>query len=107
MVGGLFAMGLGALLFIPAATQPSFPLFLSALIILAAGITALQVSANPYVAVLGPEKTASSRLNLTQAFNSLGTTMAPWFGTFLVCSGAPVALHVLPPLPPPHLHPHP
>src|SRR5579863_8961753 len=65
MVGGLFTMGLGALLFIPAASVPSFPLFLAALIILAAGITALQVAANPYVAVLGPARTASSRLNLT------------------------------------------
>jgi MFS transporter, FHS family, L-fucose permease len=95
MVGGLFTMGVGALLFIPAASVPSFPLFLAALIILAAGITALQVSANPYVAVLGPEKTASSRLNLTQAFNSLGTTLAPWFGSFLILSGAPVALDVI------------
>src|SRR5271157_5008244 len=88
MVGGLFTMGLGALLFIPAASVPSFPLFLAALIILAAGITALQVSANPYVAVLGPARTASSRLNLTQAFNSLGTTVAPYFGGLLILSGA-------------------
>jgi FHS family L-fucose permease-like MFS transporter len=84
MVTGLFTMGLGALLFIPAASVPSFPLFLAALIILAAGITALQVSANPYVAVLGPARTASSRLNLTQAFNSLGTTVAPFFGGLLI-----------------------
>jgi FHS family L-fucose permease-like MFS transporter len=84
MVAGLFTMGLGALLFIPAASVPSFPLFLAALIILAAGITALQVSANPYVAVLGPARTASSRLNLTQAFNSLGTTVAPFFGGLLI-----------------------
>src|ERR1700675_4586713 len=56
MVAGLFTMGVGALLFIPAAGAPSFPLFLSALIVLAAGMTILQVSANPYVAVLGPEK---------------------------------------------------
>jgi MFS transporter, FHS family, L-fucose permease len=68
---------------------PSFPLFLAALIVLAAGITALQVSANPYVAVLGPSKTASSRLNLTQAFNSLGTTIAPYFGSLLILSSAP------------------
>src|SRR5580693_5783775 len=74
MVAGLLTMGLGALLFIPAASVPSFPLFLAAL------ITALQVSANPYVAVLGSARTASSRLNLTQAFNSLGTTVAPFFG---------------------------
>src|SRR6202521_2282528 len=89
MVGGLFIMGLGALLFIPAASVPSFPLFLAPLIVLATGITALQVSANPYVAVLGPSKTASSRLNLTQAFNSLGTTLAPYFGSLLILSSAP------------------
>jgi FHS family L-fucose permease-like MFS transporter len=88
MVAGLVTMGLGALLFIPAASVPSFPLFLAALIILAAGITALQVSANPYVAVLGPARTASSRLNLTQAFNSLGTTVAPFFGGLLILAAA-------------------
>src|ERR1700759_1671464 len=88
MVGGLMTMGLGALLFIPAASVPSFPLFLAALIILAAGITALQVAANPYVAVLGPARTASSRLNLTQAFNSLGTTVAPFFGGLLILGAA-------------------
>ena len=80
MVAGLLTMGLGALLFVPAASAPSFPLFLAALIILAAGITALQVSANPYVALLGPARTASSRLTLTQAFNSFGTFIAPVFG---------------------------
>ena len=89
MVLGLMTMGAGALLFIPAASVPSFPLFLTALIVLAAGITALQVSANPYVAVLGPVRTASSRLTLTQAFNSLGTTIAPFLGSLLILSGAP------------------
>jgi len=84
MVTGLFTMGAGALLFIPAASAASFPLFLGALMILAAGITALQVAANPYVAVLGPPKTASSRLNLTQAFNSLGTTIGPYLGGLLI-----------------------
>src|ERR1700685_4307655 len=84
MVGGLLTMGLGALLFIPAASVPSFALFLAALIVLAAGITAFQVAANPYVAVLGPPRTASSRLNLTQAFNSLGTAVAPFFGGWLL-----------------------
>ncbi len=88
MVAGLLIMGVGALLFIPAASVPSFPLFLAALIILAAGITALQVAANPYVAVLGPARTASSRLNLTQAFNSLGTTVAPAFGGLLILGAA-------------------
>jgi FHS family L-fucose permease-like MFS transporter len=89
MVAGLFTMGLGALLFIPAASVPSYPLFLFALIVLAGGITALQVSANPYVAVLGPPRTASSRLNLAQAFNSLGTTIAPYLGGMLILSAAP------------------
>src|SRR3984893_2235574 len=95
MVAGLFTMGLGALLFIPAASVPSFPLFLTALIVLAAGMTILQVSANPYVAVLGPEKTASSRLNLAQAFNSLGTTIGPKLGGLLILSSAPLAAAVL------------
>jgi FHS family L-fucose permease-like MFS transporter len=84
MVTGLFTMGIGALLFIPAASAASFPLFLVALMTLAAGITALQVAANPYVAVLGPPQTASSRLNLTQAFNSLGTTIGPYLGGLLI-----------------------
>jgi MFS transporter, FHS family, L-fucose permease len=84
MVTGLFTMGVGALLFIPAASAASFPLFLVALMILAAGITALQVAANPYVAVLGPPATASSRLNLTQAFNSLGTAIGPYLGGLLI-----------------------
>ncbi|HEY1502202.1 MAG TPA: sugar MFS transporter [Acidobacteriaceae bacterium] len=84
MVAGLLTMGVGALLFVPAAKVPSFPLFLGALIVLAAGITALQVAANPYVTVLGPARTASSRLNLTQAFNSLGTVAGPIFGAFVI-----------------------
>src|ERR1700690_367767 len=88
MVLGLFVMALGAVLFIPAASVPSYPLFLGALMVLAAGITALQVAANPYVAVLGPAKTASSRLNLTQAFNSLGTTIGPWVGGLLILGAA-------------------
>jgi FHS family L-fucose permease-like MFS transporter len=89
MVSGLFTMGLGAFLFIPAAAVPSYPLFLAALIVLAAGMTILQVSANPYVAVLGPSETASSRLNLTQAFNSLGTTIAPYLGGLIILTAAP------------------
>ncbi len=89
MVIGLLTMGLGAFLFVPAASVPSFPLFLGALIVLAAGITCLQVAANPYVTVLGKPETASSRLNLTQAFNSLGTFLAPFFGSLLILSAAP------------------
>jgi MFS transporter, FHS family, L-fucose permease len=89
MVAGLLTMGAGAFLFVPAASVPSFPLFLVALIVLAAGITCLQVAANPYVTVLGNAATASSRLNLTQAFNSLGTFLAPFFGGLLILSAAP------------------
>jgi FHS family L-fucose permease-like MFS transporter len=81
MVVGLLTMGLGAFLFVPAASALSYPLFLCALMVLAAGITALQVAANPYVAVLGPPQTASSRLNLTQA---LGTAIGPWVGGLLI-----------------------
>ena len=88
MVVGLGVMALGVFLFLPAASVPSYPFFLAAQIILAAGVTALQVAANPYVTVLGPSQTASSRLNLTQAFNSLGTTIAPYFGSVLILAGA-------------------
>ena len=89
MVAGLLTMAVGALLFIPAANVPSFPLFLTALIILAAGITMLQVAANPYVALLGPAKSASARLTLTQAFNSFGTFIAPFIGGVLILATAP------------------
>ena len=95
MVVGLLTMGLGAFLFVPAASVPSYPLFLMALIVLAAGITLLQVAANPYVTVLGPARTASSRLNLTQAFNSLGTFLAPFFGGLLILSAAPRAIEAI------------
>jgi MFS transporter, FHS family, L-fucose permease len=88
MVAGLVTMGVGALLFIPAASAPSFALFLGALMVLAAGITALQVAANAYVSVLGPPETASSRLNLTQAFNSLGTTIGPYLGGLFILGSA-------------------
>ena len=88
MVLGLITMGLGALLFLPAAKIASYPLFLAALMVLASGITLLQVSANPYVAVLGPPATAASRLNLTQAINSLGHTIAPYLGGLLILTGA-------------------
>src|SRR5437764_12415458 len=86
IVAGLLTMALAAFLFIPAAGVPSFPLFLAALIVLACGMTALQVAANPYVAVLGPSETASSRLNLAQALNSLGTTIGPYLGGLLILS---------------------
>jgi FHS family L-fucose permease-like MFS transporter len=84
IIVGLSTMVAACLLVYPAAKIPSFPFFLTALMILAAGITVLQVAANPYVAVLGRPETASSRLNLTQAFNSLGTAVFPWIGARLI-----------------------
>jgi FHS family L-fucose permease-like MFS transporter len=83
---GLLTTGIGALIFVPAATLPSFGLFLAGLFVLATGITLLQVAANPYVTLLGPPETASARLNLVQAFNSLGTTIAPALGGALILS---------------------
>jgi FHS family L-fucose permease-like MFS transporter len=95
MVIGLLTMGLGAALFVPAAIVASYGLFLTALMVLAAGITALQVAANAYVVVLGPPETASSRLNLAQAFNSLGTTIAPYLGGLLILTAAPKAMEAV------------
>ena len=86
IVFGLIVAGIGSFLFYPASIIIYYPLFLFALFVLASGITILQVAANPYVAILGKSETASSRLNLTQAFNSLGTTLAPLFGTYLILS---------------------
>lgn len=91
MVVGLVTMAVGAFLFVPAASAASYPLFLTALLILATGITGLQVSANPYVVVLGKPETASSRLDWTQAFNSLATMIAPWIGGFFILASAPMA----------------
>jgi len=79
------------LVFYPAASLATYGLFLGALFVLASGITILQVAANPYVNALGSAETASSRLNLTQAFNSLGTTVAPFFGSILILSVAATA----------------
>lgn len=83
---GLCITSLGCLLFYPAAGMQSYNLFLVGLFVLATGITLIQVAVNPYVAVLGPAETASARLNLAQAFNSLGTTLAPMFGSILILS---------------------
>jgi FHS family L-fucose permease-like MFS transporter len=104
MVLGLLTMAFGAFLFLPAASAASYPLFLTALIVLAAGITGLQVAANPYVVVLGKPETASSRLDLTQAFNSLGTTIAPKLGGLLILSAAPLAVEQIQQLTPQALH---
>ena len=95
MVVGLLTMACGAFLFLPASSAASYPLFLTALLILAVGITGLQVSANPYVDLLGKPETASSRLDLTQAFNALGTTIAPKLGGLLILSAAPLAVEQL------------
>ena len=92
MVISLFIMVAGALLFIPAATLISFPLFLSAIFVLAIGVCALQTSANPYVSILGPEHSAPARLTLAQAFNSLGAAVAPLVvGHFILTDPAKVA----------------
>src|SRR5659263_253006 len=85
---GLLTAALGTALFYPAAGYRSYGIFLLALFVLASGITLLQVAANPYVAILGKPETAPSRLNLSQAFNSFGTTIAPIFGSILILSMA-------------------
>ncbi len=90
-VAGLMVAALGCALFYPAAMS-GYSLFLFAFFVLAAGITVLQVAANPFVTVLGPPATASSRLTLTQAFNSLGTTIAPALGGLLILEGMPAAV---------------
>lgn len=84
IIAGLSVCGIGCLLFYPAASMESYGLFLTALFILASGVTILQMGANPYVALLGSSSGASSRLNMTQAFNSLGTTVAPVIGGALI-----------------------
>jgi MFS transporter, FHS family, L-fucose permease len=91
---GLVVAALGCIAFYPAAAAASYPLFLGALFVLASGITLLQVAANPYVTILGPARTASSRLTLTQAFNSAGTTIGPYLGAVLIFGGAAAAAQV-------------
>jgi FHS family L-fucose permease-like MFS transporter len=86
MVTGLLIMAGGGILMAPASAIPSYFLVLTALFIIACGITLLQVAANPYVAAVGSPETASARLNLVQAFNSMGTTLAPLFGGWLILS---------------------
>src|SRR6202051_4048674 len=81
---GLLTMTAGCLLFVPASSNGIFALFLLALFVLAAGITTVQVVANPLISMLGPRATASSRLTFAQAFNSLGTTIFPYVGSMLI-----------------------
>ena len=99
MVVGLLIMACGAAGFIPAAKLAVFGIFLGALIVLAAGMTVVQVAVNPYVTVIGPAATASSRLNLAQAFNSFGTFIAPFLGGLVILGGAtqltPERIHTL------------
>src|SRR5271169_292913 len=83
-VVGLLTMTGGCLLFIPASSHGLFGLFLLALFVLASGITTVQVVANPLISMLGPARTASSRLTFAQAFNSLGTTLFPYVGSMLI-----------------------
>jgi FHS family L-fucose permease-like MFS transporter len=93
IVLGLLTMALGCLLFYPAASYRAFPVFLIGYFTLAGGITILQVAANPYVALLGSEEGASSRLNLSQAFNALGTTIAPVVGALFLLSDSVKTSH--------------
>lgn len=100
MVAGLFITAAGALGFIPAASAPSFSLFLVSLAVVAAGMTFLQVAANPYVIALGTPEMASSRLNFAQAFNSLGTTVGPYIGSLFILTTValtPVEIHRMSP----------
>jgi FHS family L-fucose permease-like MFS transporter len=84
VVIGLLISALGSALFWPAAGAASYPMFLVALFVVGLGFAMLQIAANPYVTILGPEKTASSRLNLAQGFNSVGTTIGPLIGGWLI-----------------------
>ena len=89
---GLILVAIGSFLFFPAAKALSFPFFLVAIFILAGGVVFLQVAANPYVTALGPSETASGRLNLTQALNSIATYLAPLIASFFVFKEAAGAL---------------
>ncbi len=84
VVIGLLISATGSALFWPAASANSYPMFLGALFIVGLGFAMLQIAANPYVTILGPERTASSRLNLAQGFNSIGTTLGPLIGGYLI-----------------------
>lgn len=92
MVTGLLIMACGAFGFLPAAHYALFPVFLAALVVLAAGMTVVQVAVNPYVTIIGPVATAASRLNLAQAFNSVGTFIAPFIGGYLILRTAPATI---------------
>lgn len=86
MVIGFVITAIGCLLFFPAVSFHTYGLFLMALFVLASGVVILQVAANPYVSVIGPAETSSSRLTMVQAFNSFGTFLAPFFGSYFILS---------------------
>lgn len=87
IVWGLLIMAMGSILFYPASLLISYPVFLLAVFVLAAGVTLLQVAANPYVSRLGPSEEASNRLNLAQGFNSVAKVIAPLFGSYFILKG--------------------
>ena len=84
IVTGLIVMAAGSVALVPASAVPSYAMVLASLFVIASGIALLQVAANPYVSVVGTPETAPARLNLVQAFNSMGTTLAPLFGAYLI-----------------------
>ena len=84
---GLLTMMAGCLLFIPASQSAAFPMFLLAYFVLATGVVLVQIVANPLISLLGPQRTTHSRLTFAQAFNSLGTTIFPYFGAVLILGG--------------------
>lgn len=87
VIAGLILMSLGSFVYVPAANLPSFPVFLIATFVLATGVVFLQVAANPYVTAIGSPETASSRLNFTQALNSIATMIAPWLISIAIFRG--------------------
>ncbi|MDD4374938.1 MAG: MFS transporter [Bacteroidales bacterium] len=87
VIAGLVLMSLGSFIYVPAANLPSFPVFLAATFVLATGVVFLQVAANPYVTAIGSPETASSRLNFTQALNSIATMIAPWLISVAIFRG--------------------
>lgn len=87
VIAGLVLMALGSFIYIPAAQMPSYPIFLFGTFVLATGVVFLQVAANPYVTAIGSSETASSRLNLTQALNSIATMIAPWLISVAIFKG--------------------
>lgn len=106
IVGGLLLFATGTFLFWPAATLRSYPFFLSALFVIASGLTLLETAANPYISVLGDPATASRRLNFAQAFNGLGAALAAFFGGRFILSGTTLSAADQAAMPPAALDAH-